>query len=97
MMKRSEQPQQVSERPPFLSDMQYVHKDGPAVRVRQYVVEDERGVRFAAELTTQEAGLERAVIDAPTAEELTVLIETAARAFSLAVRLRQRYARVQAP
>ena len=93
-MKRSERPQQqVGERAPMWRDMQFVHKDGPAVRVRQYVIEDDRGVRYAAELTTQEAGLERAVIDAGSPEELGILIEPAARAFSQAVRLRQRFAR----
>jgi hypothetical protein len=97
-MKRSDQPQQqVSERPPFWKDMQFVHKDGPAVRVRQYIVEDDRGVRYAAELTTQESGLERAVIDAGSAEELGTLIEPAARAFSQAVRLRHRYGRSALP
>jgi len=96
-MKRSEQlDQQVSERAPIWKDMQFVHKDGPAVRVRQYVVEDDRGVRYAAELTTQETGLERAVIDAASSEELGLLIEPAARAFAQAVRLRQRSARASA-
>ena len=98
-MKRSEQsqPQKVPDSPPIWKDMQFVHKDGPAVRVRQYVIEDERGLRFAAELTTQEAGLERAVIDAASAEELGILIEPAARAFSQAVRLRHRYGRSTPP
>jgi hypothetical protein len=97
-MKRSENPQQqVSERTPMWRDMQFVHKDGPAVRVRQYVIEDDRGVRYAAELTTQEAGLERAVIDAGSPEELGTLIEPAARAFSQAVRLRQKFARATQP
>jgi hypothetical protein len=77
--------------------MQFVHKDGPAIRVRQYVIEDGRGVRYAAELTTRAPGLERAVIDAPTHEELGLLIEPAARAFSLAVRLRQKFGRSASP
>src|SRR5215813_796955 len=97
-MKRSENPQQqVSERTPMWRDMQFVHKDGPAVRVRQYVIEDDRGLRYAAELTTQEAGLERAVIDAASAEELGLLVEAAARAFSQAVRLRHRQGRSPSP
>ena len=92
-MKRSEPTQQVSERAPMWKDMQFVHRDGPAVRVRQYAIEDDRGVRYAAELTTQESGLERAVIDAASPDELALLIEPAARAFAQAVRLRQRYGR----
>jgi hypothetical protein len=99
-MKRSEQPQvsgQVSERPPIWNDMQFVNKDGPAVRVRQYAIEDTRGVRYAAELTTSDSGTERAVIDASTPEELSLLIEPAARAFGLAVRLRQRFGRLAQP
>lgn len=77
--------------------MQFVNKDGPAVRVRQYAIEDDRGVRYAAELTTSDSGMERAVIDAATAEELGILLEPAARAFALAVRLRQRYGRPVQP
>jgi hypothetical protein len=89
-MKRSEvHAQQSTSASPIWKDMQFVHKDGPAIRVRQYVIEDERGVRYAAELTAYQPG-ERAVIDAPSHEELGLLIEPAARAFSLAVRLRQR-------
>jgi hypothetical protein len=81
--------QQVSSASPIWKDMQFVHKDGPAIRVRQYVIEDDRGVRYAAELTATEPA-ERAVIDAASHEELGLLIEPAARAFSVAVRLRQR-------
>jgi hypothetical protein len=100
-MKRHEQTSQasgqVSGRPPIWNDMQFVNKDGPAVRVRQYAIEDARGVRYAAELTTSDSGLERAVIDASTPEELSLLIEPAARAFGLAVRLRQRFGRGAQP
>jgi hypothetical protein len=89
-MKRSElQSQQLSSASPIWKDMQFVHKDGPAIKVRQYVIEDDRGVRYAAELSAHDPG-ERAVIDASSHEELGLLIEPAARAFSLAVRLRQR-------
>ena len=88
--------QQVSAPAPIWKDMQFVHKDGPAIRVRQYVIEDDRGVRYAAELATHEPG-ERAVIDAPSHEELGLLVEPAARAFSLAVRLRQRFGRAATP
>lgn len=71
-------------------EMHFVHKDGPSVRVRQFAIEDARGTRYAAELTTMEAGVERAIIDAPSSEELAALLERAARAFALAVRLRMR-------
>ncbi len=89
MRRPDAQVQQVSQAAPIWKDMQFVQKDAPAVRVRQYVIEDDRGVRYAAELTAAVPG-ERAVIDAPSHEELGALIEPAARAFSLAVRLRQR-------
>lgn len=72
----------------ILPDMHFVHKDGPSVRVRQYAIEDDRGTRFAAELTAMETGVERAIIDAATSDELALLLEPAARAFALAVRLR---------
>jgi hypothetical protein len=88
-MKRPERSQQIPQPAPIWKDMQFVQKDAPAIRVRQYVIEDDRGVRYAAELTAHEPG-ERAVIDAPSHEELGLLIEPAAKAFSLAVRLRKR-------
>ncbi len=69
-------------------DMQIVHAEGPAVRVRQTVVETANGVRYTAELSA-EIG-ERAIIDAPTAEDLRRMIAPAARAFSLSVALRQK-------
>lgn len=69
-------------------DMHFVHKDGPSVKVTQYVIEGERGTRFTAELTAMEAGVERAIIDATSSEELALMLEPAARAFALAVRLR---------
>jgi hypothetical protein len=77
---------------PILQDMQFVQKDAPAVKVRPYAIEDERGVRYAAELTTTTTS-DRAVIDASSQEELSRMIESAARAFALAVRLRQRGSR----
>lgn len=91
-MKRTEpQAQKISDASPILRDMHFVHQDGPSVKVRRYVIEDERGVRYAAELSAQEAGIERAVIDARTSDELGAMIEPAARAFALAIRLRHRY------
>jgi len=87
-MKRSD-PQQDSTEAPILKDMHFVHKGGPSVRVRHYAIDDGRGVRFSAELTAVEAGVERAIIDAASHEELATLIEIATRAFALAVRLRR--------
>jgi hypothetical protein len=96
-MKRAEQREVISERTSIGNDMQFVRKDGPAVRVRQYVIEGDRGVRYAAELIANEAGVERAVVDAASLEELAMLIEPAARAFSLSVRLRRRTQDAGAP
>jgi hypothetical protein len=89
--------QQISAPSSILRDMHFVHSDGPSVRVRRYVVEDERGVRFAAELIAHEAGIERAVIDAPSPDALGALIEPAARAFALSIRLRSKLGRVARP
>lgn len=77
--------------------MHFVHADGPSIRVRRYVVENERGVRYSAELCAQEDGLHKAIIDAATHEELGALIEPAARAFALSVRYRSRYGRSARP
>jgi len=97
-MKRVEgQAQQFSSPSSILRDLHLVHSDGPSVRVRKYVMEDERGVRYAAELTAQDGVVERAVIDAPTHEALGALIEPAARAFALSVRLRTRHGRPGKP
>ncbi len=73
-----------------MKDVHFVHSHGPSVRVRRYAVKDERGVRYAAELTAVEGSAQRAIIDAATVEELTSLLEIAASAFSAAVRLRSR-------
>jgi hypothetical protein len=70
------------------SDDHRVHQDGPSVRVRQFTTENARGVRYSAELSTE--GPERAIVDADTIEELSSLIEAAARAFAVSVRLRTR-------
>jgi hypothetical protein len=67
-----------------------VHKDAPSVRVRQYAITDERGTRFAAELTAVEACVERAIVDALSLDDLALLLEPAAQAFALSVRLRVR-------
>ncbi len=75
-----------------MKDVHFVHSDGPSVRVRHYVVDDGRRVRYSAELTSIDGGTERAIIDASTGEELSVLLEIAARAFSSTVRLRSRRA-----
>jgi len=74
-------------------DVHFVHRDGPSVRVRHYAIDDGRGVRYSAELTSVEGGVERAVIDAASHEELTMLLEIAARAFAQAIRLRRPAAR----
>jgi hypothetical protein len=58
------------------------------VRVRRFMTENARGVRYSAELSTE--GAERAIVDAETVEELSSIIEAAARAFALSVRLRTR-------
>jgi hypothetical protein len=87
-MKRTD-PQQTTTEAPILKDMHFVHKGGPSVRVRHYTIDDGRGVRFSAELTSVEAGVERAIIDASSYEELSHLIEIASRAFALAIRLRR--------
>lgn len=87
-MKRVE-PQQFFVEAPYPSDVHFVHKGAPSVRVRHYAIDDGRGVRFSAELTAADSGLERAIIDAASHEELDSLIEIAARAFALAVRLRR--------
>ncbi len=73
-----------------MKDVHFVHTDGPSVRVRHYEVNDGGKVRYAAELTSIDGGTERAIIDAATGEELSSLIEIAARAFSSTVRLRSR-------
>jgi len=65
-----------------------VHQDAPSVRVRRFMTENARGVRYSAELSTE--GAERAIVDAETVEELSSIIEAAARAFALSVRLRTR-------
>jgi hypothetical protein len=65
-----------------------VHQDAPSVRVRRYMTESSRGVHYSAELSTD--GTERAIVDAETVEELASLIEAAARAFAVSVRLRTR-------
>ncbi len=65
-----------------------VHQDAPSVRVRRFMTENSRGVRYSAELSTE--GAERAIVDAETVEELASIIEAAARAFALSVRLRAR-------
>ena len=74
----------------MLKDMHFVHRGAPSVRVRHFTIDDGRGVRFSAELTAVEAGVERAIIDASSHEDLNNLIEIATRAFALAVRLRRR-------
>jgi hypothetical protein len=73
-------------------DVHFVHRDGPSVRVRHYAIDDGRGVRYSAELTSVDGGVERAIIDAASHEELTMLLEIAARAFAQAIRLRSRAA-----
>ena len=91
-------PQQIVPEMPIRSgegstrDVHFVHRDGPSVRVRHYAIDDGRGVRWSAELTSVDGGVERAIIDAATHEELTVLLEIAARAFAQAIRLRSRTA-----
>ena len=64
--------------------------DAPSVRVRHFAVDDGRGVRYSAELTSIDGGTERAIIDAASLEELSVVLEVAARAFAQAIRLRAR-------
>ena len=73
-------------------DLQLVHAGAPSVRVRHFVIETQRGVRHSAELTAQACGLERAVVDAASRQELRILVEHAARAFAQSVRIRQRRA-----
>jgi hypothetical protein len=91
-MKRSEVvAHQVSGPGPIPTDMHFVHRDAPSVRVKRYVVEDARGIRHVAELCAQEAGIERAVIEAASSEELGLMIEPAALAFALSVRFRSRF------
>jgi hypothetical protein len=87
-MKRME-PQPLTPEAPMLKDMHFVHKGAPSVRVRHYAIDDGRSVRFSAELTAVDGGVERAIIDAASHEELDRLIEIATRAFALAVRLRR--------
>lgn len=70
-------------------DVHFVHRDGPSVRVRHYEIDNGRGVRYSAELTSVDGGVERAVIDAASHEELTMLLEIAARAFAQTIRLRR--------
>jgi hypothetical protein len=94
-MKRSDGPQQVNAQLPNGStdgrskDVHFVHRDGPSVRVRHYEIDNGRGVRYSAELTSVDGGIERAVIDAASHEELTMLLEIAARAFAQTIRLRR--------
>jgi hypothetical protein len=97
-MKRSEIVAQKSSMAlPILEDMHFVHRDGPSVRIRRYVIETGRGVRHVAELSAHEAGVERAVIDAASSDELGAMIEPAARAFALSVRFRNRFTRAVRP
>ncbi len=97
-MKRSEALAHQNSAPsPILTDMHFVHRDGPSVRVRRYVIEDERGMRFVAELSAQEAGIERALIDARSNEELLAMLEPAAQAFAQSIRLRSRFGRTALP
>jgi hypothetical protein len=98
-MKRSDGPQQVNaQMPPETTDgrsqdVHFGHRDGPSVRLRHYEIDNGRGVRYAAELTSIDGGVERAVIDAASHEELTMLLEIAARAFAQTIRLRRPAAR----
>ena len=98
-MKRSDGPQQVNAQLATGAtdgrsrDVHFVHRDGPSVRVRHYEIDNGRGVRYSAELTSVEGGVERAVIDAASHEELTMLLEIAARAFAQTIRLRRPSAR----
>jgi hypothetical protein len=71
-------------------DMHFVHRGAPSVRARHFSVEDGHGTtRFIAELTAIEHGVERAMVDAGSSEELDRLVQVASRAFALAVRLRR--------
>jgi hypothetical protein len=72
---------------PGWEEMQIVHADGLAVRVRQTARETSNGVRYMAEMS---AGTERAAIDALSIEDLRRMIAPAVRAFSMAVALRQK-------
>jgi hypothetical protein len=90
-MKRSEVAAQMSSSAgPMQRDMHFVYQDGPSVRVRLYVVENDRGVRHVAELSIHDGRIERALIDAASSQELGEMIEPAARAFALSTGLRSR-------
>lgn len=83
-MSRSNVVEEYGKTPALISETLLVQRDGPAIRVRQYI----QGTRHFAELSTGAAVAERAIIDAGSAEELARIIEPAARSFSASVRLR---------
>jgi hypothetical protein len=71
-------------------ELHFVHGDSPSVRVRMFC-DTGLGGRCFAELVIVEAGVERAVVDAASPEELRALLPPAVRAFSLAARQRLRF------
>jgi hypothetical protein len=86
--RRKSQPHQIPPVTPIWGDEMDMPPDTPSIRVQQFVIEEGGRTRYMAELRAVGCGIERAVVDAGSQEELRELVKSAVRGFALAIRLR---------